>query len=1340
MFNNTRPTEGAQSTAMTEETTPLSSLQYLARNPETIPIQRDDRGMMNVICTFCGAYMWLEERESRSSMSSPKFQMCCSKGESTIENLRPTPAPIATLLTGTDEQSKEFRNNIRSYNSALSFSSMGVKLDHGLANMNTGNYTFRIQGSPYHLIGSAMPVQGDQPKFAQIYFYDVEHELDNRARIFPDMNRATLAGLQTMMHTVNPFVAHFKMMKEVAQSIRRERNANNDGSNDNGIDILDNVKLVFRAEGAPDKRRYNRPTTSTDVGAVIVGGEGDVDNAIASKRDIVVHMKGNNRLSHISELNQFYDPLHYVLIHPYGDAGWNIKAMTSHDLTELNLDNNVMIAAAITNSSNRQPSKVTPMQFYSFRMMFRPQTGNLLHLCGKLFHQYAVDMFCKMETERLFHQFKRSEDMRVEKRNEIGDAIHMNDLRNMAEASEDQNTTGNHMNKVGLKVILSSSFIGGPRHMAQNYYDAMSIVRRHGKPDLFITFTCNPFWPEIQRQLLSNQSASERPDLCARVFNMKLKELLNDILKKNVLGRTVAYVYTIEFQKRGLPHAHMLCILHPDDKPTSIQDIDNLVSAEIPDPELHPLAYTTVTKHMMHGPCGVINPTAVCMDSSSKCSKGFPKRFSNETTPNASGGYPIYKRPENSRTVPKLITQNGHRATVNMDNRWVVPHNLYLCTKFDAHINVEICGSINAIKYVFKYVYKGHDRASITVEEENEIKKYLDSRYVSAPEAFWRLFSFKIHKEFPAHVRLDVHLEGEDNIYMKSGDTPESLRDRIANHQTTLTAWFKMNRENEYARTILYPNFPEHFTWVVSPQPKKWKLREGSHGKTIGRIYNVSPKQGELYYLRMLLYHIPGATCFEDMRTVNSQVYLTFQAAAEALGLLESDNQWEHCLDDAVAISSARQLRNLFSVILVFCSPSNPYDLFLKYKDNLSEDFLYRLRNNPMVDHVLDDIQRIAYDHCILELNDQLADEFDFDLSTQRGFLIPATDTRENVEQSDVPRLIRQHQRLVTNAIERPDDVNISAFNTDQRHVYDAVIEASLGSDESCPATGKVFFVDGPGGTGKTFLFNALLLTIRRRGDIALAVASSGTASLLLDGGRTSHSLFKIPLQVDETTVCKIKPGSDIATLLQLAKVVIWDEASMTSRHIFEAVDRTLKDVFGVIDPKFERIPFGGRLFVFGGDFRQTLPVIPDGRRSDIIGQCINRSVIWQSVVTFRLQVNMRVQQALTENNDSLAQQLSRFSEFLLSVGNGTIDELEYTLENGTHISTDYISISNDMIIRGDNLITLLREIYPRLYQPVPDTDATALIDSTVTRKKKLRAGAVLVVHGGAVVGFLDGR
>jgi hypothetical protein len=347
----TRPVETVETIA--EETKPLSTLQYLGRNPETIPTQRDDRGRM-----------WLEERLSVSSKINPKFQMCCSQGKSMIENLKPTPAPISTLLTGTDNRSKEFHNNIQSYNSSLSFSLMSVNLDHRLANMNTGNYTFRIQGSPYHLIGSAMPDQGDQPKFAQIYFYDVEHELDNRARIFPDMNRATLA--------------------------------------------------------------------------------------------------------------------------------------------ELNLSNNIMLTAAITPRDNSQPSKISPMQFYSFRMMYRPQTENMLHSFGKLFHQFGVEMYCKMESERLQHQFKRSEEMRVEQKREIGDALHMNDLMNQFREDENENSTGNYMTKAGLKVVLSSSFIGGPRHMAQNYYDAMSIVRRYGKPDLFVTFTCNPFWPEIQRELLPN--------------------------------------------------------------------------------------------------------------------------------------------------------------------------------------------------------------------------------------------------------------------------------------------------------------------------------------------------------------------------------------------------------------------------------------------------------------------------------------------------------------------------------------------------------------------------------------------------------------------------------------------------------------------------------------------------------------------------------------------------------------------------------------------------------------------------------------------------------------------
>ena len=97
--------------------------------------------------------------------------------------------------------------------------------------------------------------------------------------------------------------------------------------------------------------------------------------------------------------------------------------------------------------------------------------------------------------------------------------------------------------------------------MHKLYQDGMAIVRAAGKPDLFITVTCNPNWPEIKEALLPEQIAQDRPDLISHIFNMKLKAILNDILKEKIFGKVLAYLYTIEFQKRGLPHAHILIIL-----------------------------------------------------------------------------------------------------------------------------------------------------------------------------------------------------------------------------------------------------------------------------------------------------------------------------------------------------------------------------------------------------------------------------------------------------------------------------------------------------------------------------------------------------------------------------------------------------------------------------------------------------------------------------------------------------------------------------------------------------------------------------------------------------------
>lgn len=172
--------------------------------------------------------------------------------------------------------------------------------------------------------------------------------------------------------------------------------------------------------------------------------------------------------------------------------------------------------------------------------------------------------------------------------------------------------------------------------------DAMAIVREHGKPDLFVTMTCNPKWPEITRELEPGQQASDRPDLTARVFKVKLDLLRDALFKKHIFGRVVAQIHVIEFQKRGLPHAHLLIILAPESKPRTPEDYDSIVCCEIPDPQTHPKLHATVKSMMMHGPCGPHNPHASCMEGS-KCTKGYPKPFVEETQ-NTQDGYPLYRR------------------------------------------------------------------------------------------------------------------------------------------------------------------------------------------------------------------------------------------------------------------------------------------------------------------------------------------------------------------------------------------------------------------------------------------------------------------------------------------------------------------------------------------------------------------------------------------------------------------------------------------------------------------------------------------------------------------------
>jgi hypothetical protein len=196
-------------------------------------------------------------------------------------------------------------------------------------------------------------------------------------------------------------------------------------------------------------------------------------------------------------------------------------------------------------------------------------------------------------------------------------------------------------NDVGQKMILPSSFQGDEHAMGQLYQDAMARVRKFGKPDLFVTFTYNPKWKEITNALLSGQTAKDRPELVTRVFNLKLDALLKDI-KDGVLGNVITKIWVIEFQKRGLPHVHILLILNETSKLRTTEDYDSMVSAEIPNLIHHPEVYGTVTSPMVHGPCGLDFLNALCMEQG-KCKKRYPHSFSKETHCDVNR-YPKYQR------------------------------------------------------------------------------------------------------------------------------------------------------------------------------------------------------------------------------------------------------------------------------------------------------------------------------------------------------------------------------------------------------------------------------------------------------------------------------------------------------------------------------------------------------------------------------------------------------------------------------------------------------------------------------------------------------------------------
>nr|GEU32530.1 hypothetical protein [Tanacetum cinerariifolium] len=419
--------------------------------------------------------------------------------------------------------------------------------------------------------------------------------------------------------------------------------------------------------------------------------------------------------------------------------------------------------------------------------------GRTLHKASCLFHTFCVDAYTVVLDHDLDWYKRNQHTIRSKLYNGLHDHI----------------TNGETNAKfLGQKNVLPSTFTSGPRHMIQQYQDAMAICRWVGPLDLFVTMTCNPKWPEIQREVEScipGQPTVDRPDTIARVFKMKLDDLMEDIRKGNHFQRLKAGAYC--FQKRGLPHCHSLIFLHEHDKISSTDEINHVISAELPYEIDDPIAFNAVRSHMMHGPCGELYKSASCM-SRDTCVKGFPKQYCKDTFITRDG-WPHYRRPNNGTKV-----QVG-RQNFMLDNR-------------------------NIGKVSFSYLNKGPDRATVVIEgQRNETNNSTTATNISNTTYSSRMTTTNnttpttttantttttnnnnnnnnnnntrmIRNALPtvAVERFHFHEEGCNRVYFRGDDDVDNVIQRETATMSKFTEWMKANE--------MYPEIGSNLTLIAA--------------------------------------------------------------------------------------------------------------------------------------------------------------------------------------------------------------------------------------------------------------------------------------------------------------------------------------------------------------------------------------------------------------------------------------------------------------------------------------------------------------------------------------------
>jgi len=521
---------------------------------DAVDVEYLDHGGRSLRCELCQATLYSSEKVKRDGKVTGG-SLCCHNGKSaSLETHFPeVPEPLQSLFNDyTSAEGKLFHHKIRFINSALQMASSTASIKH-----KKGPSMMVAEGNIYHLLN---PIEtAEDPQYVQLYTIDdQEKELAERLKRMkenadessycqrPRTEHARLhrmlGELQAMLHECNSFVKVFQSVHErVAEQ-------------DEGDVVEFEVKYIEN-----DTKVYNKPQASE---LMVV-----VDDHERSKEKRGLRLLARNRVNckkavTIWDCNPSYEPLHFVMLYPRGTEGWH---------SDLGL---------------------TTQEYATYWLHERPIDVHAnFTKAGRLFQEWILDTYVKMERRRI-NYFKTAQFNRRRRRSA---------LKLLQKEVRQGQRSGSEAGREAMEV--PSKHIGSHAYFRKKRFDAFALARAFGNPSLFVTMTCNPQWPEIERELLPGQAVEDRPDIVSRVFHMKMQQLKDDIINSRVLGEVEAYTYRVEFQKRGLPHVHILVWLKDKALTSTGAGIESVSQACIPDPSMDPRGYELVTKHMMHGPC-----------------------------------------------------------------------------------------------------------------------------------------------------------------------------------------------------------------------------------------------------------------------------------------------------------------------------------------------------------------------------------------------------------------------------------------------------------------------------------------------------------------------------------------------------------------------------------------------------------------------------------------------------------------------------------------------------------------------------------------------------------------